>query len=171
MARQPASQSGRMGRGHRLRPAGEKGASWGNYAVVVRRAGRRRGVGNPCAPVFTHCSRAVLEALVSKVEGGGWIWREERQGRVAADAPSAPAPSERSAGESSWVGTVRWGRLVFLVKWRPVPGRLSCKSHRFVCFAQVSEKTYVFGSENHSWGLELSRETSCSSGWGRIPKC
>lgn len=74
---QAASQSSRMGRGHRLRPAGEKGASWGSYAVVVGGAECRRGVGSPCAPVSTHCSRVGVQALVSKhwsrrlmVEGG-----------------------------------------------------------------------------------------------------
>lgn len=95
VARQPqvhgqaASQSGRMGRGHRLRPAGEKGASWDSYAVVVGGAGRRRGVGSSCAPAFTHCSSAGLEGRRWRVDLKGRTTRTE----VAADAPSALAPS------------------------------------------------------------------------------
>lgn len=169
MARQPARAvgwGGVIGWGllERREPPGTARQWWSEGRGVGEGWGARARLRSLTVPV-----------LVSKVDGGGWIWREERQGQRWPPTLHQPLlPPERSARESSWVGPIRWGRLVFLVKWRPVPdahGRLSSKSHRFVCFAQVSEKTYVFGSENHSWGLELFRETSCSSGWGRIPKC
>lgn len=135
-----------MGRGHRLRPAGEEGASWGSYAV---KGGASESGGKPVRA----CVHSLFPCWSRSAGLEGRRWRVDLKGRTTGTGGRRRPISPCSFREIRWRvvlgGNSPLGQARVSSEVAPSPRKTKLQEPQ-ICLLCPSLRKDVFGSENHS---------------------